>query len=157
MVKYANIGSIYALNCFSYKKIIKSLKYTLRSNTNKFTSICQICSIFHAFSPNDTETEYWYFRFFWHTDTYSVLFRLNTDTYWYFSIWKSYWILNTSIFILYWSGLWIAKFLPLFSESQGDAGEKSSKRCQNVQPFRHVHVLLSRSRFYPDFTLILSK
>ena len=26
--------------------------------------------------------------------------------YWYFSIWKSYWILNTSIFILYWSGLW---------------------------------------------------
>ena len=27
--------------------------------------------------------------------------------YWYFSIWKSYWILNTSIFILYWSGLCI--------------------------------------------------
>ena len=26
--------------------------------------------------------------------------------YWYFSIWQSYWILNTSIFILYWSGLW---------------------------------------------------
>ena len=38
---------------------------------------------------------------------FPLFFRKDTDTeYWYFSIWKSCWILNTSIFILCWSGLW---------------------------------------------------
>ena len=36
---------------------------------------------------------------------------------WYFSIWKSYWILKTSIFILCWSGLWYSQlqFLLVFT------------------------------------------
>ena len=40
--------------------------------------------------------KYWYWYCF-------SIFQIE---YWYFSISKSYWILNTSIFILYWSMLW---------------------------------------------------
>ena len=69
-----------------------SIQYKL-----KFTSIFQICLVclfFHAFFQKG----YWYWililQFFRHTDTYSVFFRLNTDT--DTSVFKNhtgYWIL----------------------------------------------------------------
>ena len=57
----------------------------IQYNSKKFASICQICFVclfFHTFFQKG----YWYWililQFFWHTDTdtYSVFFKLNTDT-----------------------------------------------------------------------------
>ena len=71
-----------------------SIQYKL-----KFTSIFQICLVC-LFFPPFFQKGYWYWililQFFWHTDTdtYSVFFRLNTDT--DTSVFKNhtgYWIL----------------------------------------------------------------
>ena len=54
-----------------------------------------------GFSQKYTDTSVFY--------NYWYLFSILQIEYWYyqyFSTWKSYWILNTSIFILYWSGLY---------------------------------------------------
>ena len=83
-----------------------SIRYKL-----KFTSIFQICLVclfFSHFFPErililNTDTSVFLAYWYWYWYFFSIL--QIEYWYWYFSIWKSYWILNTSIFILYWSGL----------------------------------------------------
>ena len=84
------------LNSSEYILRLKSIQYNF-----KFTSIFQICLaclFFHAF----LQKGYWYWililQFFWHTDTdtYSVFFKLNTDT-------------DTSVFENH-TGYWILVF-----------------------------------------------
>ena len=64
--------------------------------------------VFHTFFPErililNTETSVFSAYWYWYL---SSILQIEY-WYWYFSIWKSYWILNTSILILYWSGLWL--------------------------------------------------
>ena len=86
----------------------KRRPFLFRKNSSPqfFKSAWLACLLFHAFFQKG----YWYWililQFFW-AYWYWYLFSILQIEYWYwyFSIWKSYWILNTSIFILYWSGL----------------------------------------------------
>ena len=70
VVKCANIGYIWALDCVFHNKThqttyilrLMSIQYKL-----KFTSIFKICLLRFfctLFSRKDTDTEYWYFSFF---------------------------------------------------------------------------------------------
>ena len=110
VIKCANISFIWALDLVFYNKthwityILKlmSIQYKL-----KFTSIFQICLVcLFLFSRKDTDTSV--FLAYWYRYLFSI-FQIQY-CYWYFSISKSYWILNTSTFILYWSGLWLLLF-----------------------------------------------
>ena len=81
--------------------------------------------------------KYWYWililQYFLDTDMYWYclsIFQIEY-WYWYFSILKAYWILNTSTFILYWSMLWLILL--------NDGLKKS-----NTENVTHIHIWCKR-------------
>ena len=81
--------------------------------------------------------------------------------YWYFSIWKSYWILNTSIFILYWSGLWVVLLCTTIRPNKNRMGAQSSNTRKIVNRLVSLpgplllteYALLGWSKTLKTFTL----